>query len=600
MSQKTRTPANVSSQAGMGSGVYLARVVSHLDPTFMGGLEVTILRDAGNTVGDDTQTFVVKCASPFFGYTGFEYTGQNGADKKTIDGFNDTQKSYGMWFVPPDVGVTVLCVFVDGDPSQGYWIGCIPSRFANHMVPAIGATTNVEMDPDDKKKYATSQQLPVAEVNRRLNKEKDQQVDVDKIKKPLHPIAEAFLTQGLLEDDARGTTSSTSRRETPSMVFGISSPGPLDKRGGSKKSNLGKIQSQTIAPVSVSRLGGTQFVMDDGDDRYQRKKPPSEGPVEYMDVLKGEKGDPTIPYNEHFRIRTRTGHQILLHNSEDLIYIGNSKGTVWIELTSNGKIDIHAEDSISIHTKNDLNIRADRDINMEAGRNVNIKATAQYQEPAKLYEDKKPFDTAGFENGRVYIESVQNMDLLIGRNGKIHVRNDEKIQGNLDIKVMGNMRVSVQDKDAAPTNTNVKDALSVKEEQPEAIKGLHIKSYENFRIKTEKNLDLNTTGNNAFTAGGTTDINSGGNHTETAAQIHMNGPAAKKAEIAEIADKVRPLQTHENPITDNTLEWAKTKYQVSDKQLKSILRRVPMHEPWILHENQAPEQLTPDNTDREA
>jgi hypothetical protein len=63
-----------------------------------------------------------------------------------------------------------------------------------------------------------------------------------------------------------------------------------------------------------------------------------------------------------------------VHNSEDLIYIGNAKGTTWIELTSNGKIDIFAEDSISIHTNNDLNIRADRDLNLEAGRNVNIKA----------------------------------------------------------------------------------------------------------------------------------------------------------------------------------------------------------------------------------
>jgi hypothetical protein len=42
-------------------------------------------------------------------------------------------------------------------------------------------------------------------------------------------------------------------------------------------------------------------------------------------------------------------------------------------LTSNGKIDIFADDSISIHTKNDLNIRAERDINIEAGRNMNLK-----------------------------------------------------------------------------------------------------------------------------------------------------------------------------------------------------------------------------------
>ena len=50
--------------------------------------------------------------------------------------------------------------------------------------------------------------------------------------------------------------------------------------------------------------------------------------------------------------------QILLHNSEDLIYIGNGRGTAWVELTSNGKIDVYAKDSINFRTETDLNIKA--------------------------------------------------------------------------------------------------------------------------------------------------------------------------------------------------------------------------------------------------
>jgi hypothetical protein len=66
-----------------------------------------------------------------------------------------------------------------------------------------------------------------------------------------------------------------------------------------------------------------------------------------------------------------------LHNSEDLIYIGNAKGTTWIELTSNGKIDIYAKDSISVHSENDINFTADRDINLTAKRNLNINSTKE-------------------------------------------------------------------------------------------------------------------------------------------------------------------------------------------------------------------------------
>jgi hypothetical protein len=109
--------------------------------------------------------------------------------------------------------------------------------------------------------------------------------------------------------------------------------------------------------------------MDDGDDKFLRKTTADKGPPEYVAVEQGETGgDTTIPHNELVRIRTRTGHQILLHNSEDLIYIGNAKGTTWIELTSNGKIDIFAKDSISVHSENDINFTADRDINFTAGR----------------------------------------------------------------------------------------------------------------------------------------------------------------------------------------------------------------------------------------
>jgi hypothetical protein len=536
MAQFRRSPANIKS-LNLNSGPYLARVVGHLDPTFSGGLQVTLLRPEGNKLGDENHVYTVKFASPFFGSTAFEFMGKNTASRNlqdatlsnTQDAFNDTQKSYGMWFVPPDVGVTVLVVFVNGDSSNGFWIACVPPTFNTHMVPAIGGSEAVDLDDADKKKFATKQPLPVAEVNKRINKIENR-VDIDNIKKPLHPIAEAFLKQGLLEDDIRGVTTTTSRREVPSAVFGISTPGPLDKRPGSKRAPIGKIQNKSPNPVPVSRLGGTTLVMDDGDDRYQRKKPAGElgqgdAYIDILDPNNKEKGDPTIPYNEYFRVRTRTGHQILLHNSEDLIYIGNAKGTTWIELTSNGKIDIYAQDSISIHTETDLNILADRDINLEAGRNVNIKA-----------------------NNRLHLESTNDTELVIGKNGFITTSN------NLDINT------KLANKFTAGTSTDINSGTSSK-----------------------------------FTASSSTDIlTTSGNHTETASIIHMNGPTASQSEKAETKE---PLVTHPNIITDPLEGWDK-RYQKSTP-IESIMKRIPMHEPWPLHENFSPDLLTPENTDRE-
>ena len=87
MAQLKRTSTNITQRADIGTGPYLAKIVSHLDPTFMGSLEVTLLRQQGNILGDENQTYVVRCATPFFGSTPFEYMGNNKADFNAILAF---------------------------------------------------------------------------------------------------------------------------------------------------------------------------------------------------------------------------------------------------------------------------------------------------------------------------------------------------------------------------------------------------------------------------------------------------------------------------------------------------------------------------------
>jgi hypothetical protein len=369
MAEETRESVVAGSESSI-TGPTLAKIVSHLDPTYMGILEVQLLREAGNDDAVSGQLHQVKYLSPFAGSTSVDYVGTD------PDNYNNTQKSYGMWMIPPDVGSVVMVVFVDGDPRKGYWIGCVQDNAMNFSVPGYAATS-YHIDGKEER-------VPVAEYNKSTN---PSTIDPSQIKKPASPLQDVLIEQGLIKDDVRGITTSSARREVPSAVFGISTPGPTDKQPGAKTGKVGKAENK-IANAFVSRLGGSSFVMDDGDDKYLRKTTPGEGPPEYAAVEQGEiDGISTIPHNELVRIRTRTGHQILLHNSEDLIYIGNARGTTWIELTSNGKIDIYAEDSISMHTKQDFNVTADRDINFtstggsinfNAKTNVNITAAQEF------------------------------------------------------------------------------------------------------------------------------------------------------------------------------------------------------------------------------
>ena len=59
---------------------------------------------------------------------------------------------------------------------------------------------------------------------------------------------------------------------------------------------------------------------------------------------------------------------------------------------------------------------------------------------------------------------------------------------------------------------------------------------------------------------------------------------------------MRPYDLRDNPATNIITGWDK-RYQSGVVQ--SIMKRIPMHEPWALHEHRAPDILTPDKTDRD-
>jgi len=387
-----RTNANLIELDSWHPGPFVGIVRNNLDPEYRGKLQVELLTKTkvGNIPNTETEWFTCKYLSPFYGKTPAEGTSNNAEDKYS-------QKSYGMWFVPPDIGTKVLVILAEG--GEAFWMGCIVDDDINFMVPATDTATTYNTEDGDKK-------LPVGERN--IRQEFDGN-DFTQVPKPVHSDFKNILEQqGLLGDETRGLNSSSARRDLPSAVFGISTPGPQDKREEAPKI-LGKKGSHKYH----NRLGGSSFVMDDGDPTLLRKKPASTSPPEYANVDKDESdGDVTIPQNEMLRLKTRTGHQILMHNAEDLIYIGNAKGTAWVELTSNGKIDIYSEDSISVHTAADFNFKADNDINFEAGRDFNVKT------------------------GRdVHLESAASTKILVGKNSRITTK------GQTDINTSGSINI---------------------------------------------------------------------------------------------------------------------------------------------------------------
>lgn len=333
-------------------GPFIGVVVNNIDPTRAGRLQVWI-QQFGATTADGAPDFdakdtwrTVNYIPPFYGATPHTGTTQGAGT------FLGNQQSYGMWFTPPDLYTQVICFFVGGDPNQGYYMGCVPDLTINHMVPAIGASSQFELENAAQKAYfADVTQLPVTEINNENNAVYEQPRFFDQ-KRPVHSfVAAEMLQQGLITDTIRGPITSSSQRESPSAVFGISTPGRAIYQGGLTERDIRQqVESGSLRPEQVeviARRGGHSLVMDDGD-------------LDGADNL--------------VRIRTAKGHQITMSDDGDCFYIIHANGQTWLEFGVEGTVDVFATNSVNVRTQGAINLHADKDININAGADINIKA----------------------------------------------------------------------------------------------------------------------------------------------------------------------------------------------------------------------------------
>ena len=381
------TPGNYKSNRGgipNEPGPWIGIVKNNHDPARIGRIQVYIPDFApGQTDENENDSSLwrtVRYMSPFFGSTP-----HSGSSEGVGTSEAGNPNSYGMWFTVPDVDVKVMCFFVGGDPNQGYYMGCIPDPDAMHMVPAIGAqsTDTVEFETQEQQmRYDFADRVPVCEINTK-NSALTEDPQSYAQTRPVHTWAAGLMyQQGLIEDSVRGPIGSNAYRESPSRVFGISTPGREIHSADITEYNI----QQALASGGVTkedfrvvgRRPGHSIVMDDGD----------------------------ITGNDQLmRFRTAKGHQILLSDDGNCIHIIHANGQSWVELGKEGTLDVYTANSINLRTQGDLNLHADQDINMYAGRNLNLHG----KESAQLETDKT-LNLVGEQN--VSIASKKKLSLL--------------------------------------------------------------------------------------------------------------------------------------------------------------------------------------------
>ena len=290
--------------------IYVGFVKDNRDVQNMGRIRVWI-PELGGDPNDENNWVTCSYVSPFAGATPVTSTVRDGTQ------FAQSQQSYGMFMQPPHLENEVIVGFINGSPNRGIYFGFLFQQFMNHSVPGMANSAipnSTETAPTvEYNKFRSSPNLNPNDTSRPL----------------FTPLAEGIANQGLFDDFLRGPTDASSRRESPSNVFGLISP------------------------------RGHQLYIDDGRLRDVVNEETVLNQAANNDIARRQ--DPFAP--EFIRLRTRSGTQIVINDTSGFIYLNSRNGNTWMQLS---------DTSFDVYSKFSINLRSERNINMHADGNINM------------------------------------------------------------------------------------------------------------------------------------------------------------------------------------------------------------------------------------
>ena len=345
-------------------GVVKGVVKANVHGAHMGVIKVWIPTFSTDPT-EKAQWRTVRYCTPF--YSRVDSQGPN-------NDYMSTKVTSGIVTPPPDLGTEVLCFFPEGRNAEGYYFACVPDTFMLQTVPEA---------------TRSSDGTPAGEFNDNPTGTRNAKT-VDNFKKEPRPTdfyTQAYLRQqGLLDDAVRGINNSGYMRESPSELIGISSKGRRITEQGADF--LTTYNAQVKNPDTADKK-----VVDGLLGPYARRKGHS---------ITLDDGDIDGNSNQ-IRFRTSTGHQIMLNDSEGVIYVGNSTGSCWIELSNNGTMDVYAQDSINFRSTN-INFHADQNIKFHSKGYTQIVSEQQLALEGKA-------ELTAFSEGEVGITGKKNLHL---------------------------------------------------------------------------------------------------------------------------------------------------------------------------------------------
>lgn len=320
-------------QTNVYTGISIGTVVDTSDPQQMGRVRVRVEAYGDTKFNDDKNLPWAAMCSPLGGMV-FQSEFARGPDDQTTDG----PTAYGM-FNAPKVGAIALVTCIDGDLMTRVVMGYMHVEQTVHSMPHGRFIAEGQSDKPAGPLNSSETQL-----------------------QPLYNNwTKAFSDRSSFEwktrgaDNSVGGLTSTFKANNPDGAFASSSPddseveisepdgNTLKRTTGYPKSRLdtSKLDPQVYCWVTP---GFHAISMDDSKD------------------------------NCRMRLRTTTGHQIILDDTNERIYVSTNEGENWIEMDSDGSIDVFSSTKVSIHALGDINLRSDQSIRLDAELGVHIRS----------------------------------------------------------------------------------------------------------------------------------------------------------------------------------------------------------------------------------
>jgi len=314
--------------------------------------------------------------------------------------------AYGQWMIP-EVGSRVITIILDNDPNQRYWIGAAHDIYYSHTMPHGRFL-------EDKLPRTSSEEL-------------------------IQPLARNLATAF----NSKFDSPEYATRGMDRQVSGIKQQDIGDEATVSK-------QSDELDQVIESYDGST----------IKRSQGYSSGIVSalYSQTTPGFHSFSMDDDLDHCRIKLRTtsGHQIIMDDTNERIYISTAQGKTWIEIDEKGTIDIYGSQDISLKADGDLNLSAKKTIRMSGGEGVHIASATELRMHSGTDTHIRADGDIKSHTTNLKLSTDENMEFKVGQEFQ-HLANSMIInsESSYDLDVVDIYTMKSSDYEFDGTNVNV-------------------------------------------------------------------------------------------------------------------------------------------------